>query len=624
MADLSRIIGSSPYGVSSYLQSMLAYYTAILIQQGRGLADSEGNAIGSLLTHQAERTWAGLGGAGLLARCTPGASGVANVARLHAGANGVQALIGGQLAELRGATDGTTIDVTLAAPPESGTRTDLIYLEAWLEEIQPTISPESASNEVYKRGNTHNATPLANDLVVVASTETARRLQLRYALKAAAGAATPAGLALGGYTYSAGPVVGEYTVGDGTHNAGAALASADGERRAIVLATVARSVGVTTIAAGDIDATAARLVLLGVNADRLDLYHASSTPTANTLLPLDGSGKFPSSVFSGLAGSATDVDLVDGFHASSTPTANTLLPLDGSATYPNSVLKTGSGQGIDADQVDGYHAAVSPTASRLLPLDGSAKYPNSVLKTGSGQGIDADQVDGRHASLTPTANTLLALDGSGKLTTAALYTGSGQGLDADQVDGSHASTTPAASRLLALDGAGQYPNSAIRTGSGQGLDVDLLDGQQAAAFAAASHAAGVTMIAQHTNNGIYAVPAFFSTSLITESYHFPAGKNISIDAWYAVRLLSGESGGLISVYLYLAERDPANNAVLTNQALQSDGGETAFQKITRTLCIAGRFDLSNPANHFHLYGMVTTTANTVLNYSGMSIFGWYI
>ena len=49
-------------------------------------------------------------------------------------------------------------------------------------------------------------------------------------------------------------------------------------------------------------------------------------------------------------------DSVDNIHADPSPTANYLLALDGSAKFPNSVLYTGSGNGIDADTLDGQHA----------------------------------------------------------------------------------------------------------------------------------------------------------------------------------------------------------------------------------------------------------------------------
>jgi hypothetical protein len=57
------------------------------------------------------------------------------------------------------------------------------------------------------------------------------------------------------------------------------------------------------------------------------------------------------------SGTADNADKVDGMHASSTPTAGYLYPLDGSAKIPNDRLYTGSGNGLDADLLDGQDAS---------------------------------------------------------------------------------------------------------------------------------------------------------------------------------------------------------------------------------------------------------------------------
>jgi len=59
----------------------------------------------------------------------------------------------------------------------------------------------------------------------------------------------------------------------------------------------------------------------------------------------------------GFSGTVDNADKVDGIHASSTPTAGYLYPLDGSAKIPNARLYTGSGNGLDADLLDGQHAS---------------------------------------------------------------------------------------------------------------------------------------------------------------------------------------------------------------------------------------------------------------------------
>ena len=74
-----------------------------------------------------------------------------------------------------------------------------------------------------------------------------------------------------------------------------------------------------------------------------------------------------SNSFTGSGAGLTNVnaDRVDGFHASSTPTANTILPLNASAKFPTSVLPVGAGNGLDADLLDGNHGAFYQSASNL-------------------------------------------------------------------------------------------------------------------------------------------------------------------------------------------------------------------------------------------------------------------
>lgn len=62
---------------------------------------------------------------------------------------------------------------------------------------------------------------------------------------------------------------------------------------------------------------------------------------------------------------AINADTVDGFHASATPTANTLLALDANAKFPNSVLYMGSGGGLNADLLDGIDSSYFVQQSQL-------------------------------------------------------------------------------------------------------------------------------------------------------------------------------------------------------------------------------------------------------------------
>ena len=118
-----------------------------------------------------------------------------------------------------------------------------------------------------------------------------------------------------------------------------------------------------------------------------------------------------------VATQADNATTVNNTHVSTTPTANYLLPLNASTKYPNSVLMTGAGNGLDADTLDTYQSTTTPSASKILVLDASAKFPNSALYTGSGNGLDADTVDGHNAPATdvvPTAGQILIVRSDGK------------------------------------------------------------------------------------------------------------------------------------------------------------------------------------------------------------------
>lgn len=239
------------------------------------------------------------------------------------------------------------------------------------------------------------------------------------------------------------------------------------------------------------------------NADTVDSFHASSTPTPGYLLPLNASGLFPSSVIPPVS----NADTVDSIHASATRTPNYLFPLDSTGKFSINAIPTGTAAttcalgnhthtgvyasiihthspsdiigSINADTVDGFHASSSPTAGSLLPLDATGKFPSSVIPAVS----NADMVDNFHASATPTAGYLLPLNASGMLPSSVIPPVS----SADKVDGFDASATPTANYLLALDRHAKFPSGAIRQGSGSGLDADTVDGSHSSAFASASH-----------------------------------------------------------------------------------------------------------------------------------------
>lgn len=510
MRNLVNIIGSAASGgVSSLLAVETRGWEQIIFQQGKKPVDAEFNLLQQLIAEKQRLMLKGLFGSGLAGVLTPVIGTSANVAILSNGPALIPFLVDGRIVMAGDPANSNRITASLSAPQGSGSRSDLVFLEVWYAEVQPTGSPEAASSVIYTNGGVANAT-LSNDLIVIDAAESTRRIQMRWRMRVVdnvvpgtypAGMTDPQVLGRGD---AASPVAaktftldstdaGVWVAGAGTLSDGQAFKSVDGYVYATPLYFITRSVGVTTIPTSAYNWIGR--IIRAVNADMVDGFHASSTPTAGMLLPLDATAKFPATVIP----STIDADTVDTFHASGTPVASKLLALDGSAKFPNSVLLTGTGNGLDADMVDGFHAAASPAASVLLALDGSSKYPNSVLKTGSGNGIDADTVDGFHAAASPAANTLVALDSFSQFPNSVLKTGAGNGIDADMVDGAHttalAGSAAYAGKLLVLDSAGKLVNTALKTGAGQGIDADLLDGLHASGFAASVHthavAAGV-------------------------------------------------------------------------------------------------------------------------------------
>ncbi len=85
----------------------------------------------------------------------------------------------------------------------------------------------------------------------------------------------------------------------------------------------------------------------------------------------------------GFLGTIENADKVDGFHASSTPTANYLYPLDVNTKIPNAQLYTGAGNGLDADKVDGKHGTNLVrgvgTTNYIPKWVGSDTLDNSVI-----------------------------------------------------------------------------------------------------------------------------------------------------------------------------------------------------------------------------------------------------
>ncbi|MCK4224134.1 MAG: hypothetical protein KAX39_03070 [candidate division Zixibacteria bacterium] len=102
-------------------------------------------------------------------------------------------------------------------------------------------------------------------------------------------------------------------------------------------------------------------------------------------LDVNGDIRATGNIYGNFSGTIDNADKVDGIHASTTPTANYLYPLDANAKIPNARLYTGSGNGLDADKLDGKHNG-ELTADIWDGHNWGDTYPN------------ADKVDGIHGT----------------------------------------------------------------------------------------------------------------------------------------------------------------------------------------------------------------------------------
>ncbi len=174
------------------------------------------------------------------------------------------------------------------------------------------------------------------------------------------------------------------------------------------------------------------------------------------------------------SGTVDNADKVDGLHASATPTAGYLYPLDGSAKIPNARLYTGSGNGLDADLLDGQHASAflstandygrSGVASDLY--EGTTTLTDKYVNEGQASSVTSGMITDNQivdADVSPTAN-IVPSKISGTAWTSN-NDGSGSGLDADLLDGQHASSflsgSGAINYIPKFTGAATLGNSAI-------------------------------------------------------------------------------------------------------------------------------------------------------------------
>ena len=160
--------------------------------------------------------------------------------------------------------------IVLPAPPVAGTRTDIVFLEVWVEEVGGVGSTDAGgvlitARNLYKYGGIDNGIEATNIYWgSPANVEPVRRVQLRWASRSSAGATIVTGLSAQGgasavnatYPFAALETItlpdttskiAVFRAGVGNITTGADLKTVDGYVYAMPVALVARSAGNTTI-----------------------------------------------------------------------------------------------------------------------------------------------------------------------------------------------------------------------------------------------------------------------------------------------------------------------------------------------------------------------------------------
>lgn len=176
---------SSVGGVSRYLDPTDRNFSMVVFQQGKPPLDSEINLMQQLQNYAR---------AELVRRMIH--SGCLNIAELEFGLDNKLKFKEKQEMYVNGykivIPEGYEIELT-EPPTESfvsvtgkkGYREDLIFLEAWFEEVAPAGNPEGTDSNVYQYG-AENYTTLTNDLQDTSiGDETTRRIQLRWRIRVA-------------------------------------------------------------------------------------------------------------------------------------------------------------------------------------------------------------------------------------------------------------------------------------------------------------------------------------------------------------------------------------------------------------------------------------------------------
>jgi hypothetical protein len=216
-----------------------------------------------------------------------------------------------------------------------------------------------------------------------------------------------------------------------------------------------------------------------LNADLLDGYHASSNPTLNTIALRDGQGslsatRFISTVAPGIPPLQVssdslvvnlNADLLDGYHASTTATANTIATRNAqgniianqfissvaTGTPPIQVTSNTLVENLNSDLLDNYHASINPEADTVVVRDGQGNIKVSGI---IGSNTNALIIDGKNygVEILNGTTTLLSIDSDGNVDVNGTLTVSGT-INGNLNGNASTASKLQNSRIISLSGA---------------------------------------------------------------------------------------------------------------------------------------------------------------------------
>lgn len=182
MEKIVQIIGDTAVGgLGGYLDPIDRSFSAVVMQQGKELLSKELNLSTQIQNYtRAEiiRSMAPSGVLDMLFTFTAGTKSLTTGDNLISGSGSVYsasalnsfqiknftALVHGFKVDINnGVVGNLALEVALNAPPSSGMREDLVFLEKWSEEVAPTGNDEGTSSSVYISGGVASST-YTNDI----------------------------------------------------------------------------------------------------------------------------------------------------------------------------------------------------------------------------------------------------------------------------------------------------------------------------------------------------------------------------------------------------------------------------------------------------------------------------